>query len=194
MATCPKCRGVHPNEGVCSGCRHEPTDRTPLPNPATVACGAAAGRAAVAGEDRGPDTGFATIPNRPAGVGLMGSSVVTPPPPPPLPPPVVFKLVVARGQRPQQEYTVYEGRNTVGRFADRPVDIDLTGQEAEGQVWSSRVHAAVTSGRGAVSVEDLNSLNGTWVNGARIAPGSHRVLKPGDVIMIGTVHLRVAVG
>jgi hypothetical protein len=112
----------------------------------------------------------------------------------PAPPQICPKLVVIRGQKIGQEYPVYEGRNAIGRFADRPVDIDLNGQEAEGQVWSSRQHAAVTFGKGVLLVEDLNSLNGTWLNGNRIHPGQQRVLKPGDVIQIGTVQLKVAVG
>lgn len=103
------------------------------------------------------------------------------------------RLVVIRGQNLRQEYPIYEGRNTVGRFADRPVDIDLVGQEAEGQVWSSRFHAAIIFARGEVRVEDMNSLNGTWLNGLRIQPGQQRLIKPGDVLQIGTVQLRLVI-
>ena len=42
-----------------------------------------------------------------------------------------------------------------------------------------------------VAVEDLNSLNGTWVNGVRIHPGQRRPLKPGDVLQIGTVQMKL---
>jgi pSer/pThr/pTyr-binding forkhead associated (FHA) protein len=42
-------------------------------------------------------------------------------------------------------------------------------------------------------VEDLNSLNGTWVNGARLHAGQQKPLKPGDVIQIGAVQLKLAV-
>lgn len=103
------------------------------------------------------------------------------------------KLVVIRGVRAGQEYPVYDGRATIGRFADAPVDIDLTAQEADGQVWSSRRHAAITFDQGLVLVEDLNSLNGTWVNGTRVYPGSQRLLRPGDVVQVGTVQLRLVV-
>ncbi|MBX9582259.1 MAG: FHA domain-containing protein, partial [Gemmataceae bacterium] len=102
-------------------------------------------------------------------------------------------LVVLRGVRAGEEFPLFPGRNTLGRFADQPVDVDLTGQEADGQVWSSRRHAAVTVDAGLVLVEDLNSLNGTWVNGGRIYRGQPRPLKPGDVIQIGTVQLRLVV-
>lgn len=104
------------------------------------------------------------------------------------------KLVVLRGVKINAEYPIYEGRNTVGRFADRPVDIDLMSQESVEQIWCSRQHAVVTFERGAVTIEDLNSLNGTWVNGTRVHPGQHRLLKPGDVVQVGTVQMKLAMG
>jgi pSer/pThr/pTyr-binding forkhead associated (FHA) protein len=73
------------------------------------------------------------------------------------------------------------------------VDIDLSTQEAEGQVWSSRLHAAVFSQNGSLQLEDLNSLNGTWLNGARVHPGQRRPIQPGDVVQVGTVQLRLVV-
>jgi hypothetical protein len=116
---------------------------------------------------------------------------------PPLPPPehaVRPRLVVLRGMKIGAEYPIYEGRNTAGRFADKPVDIDLISQESADQIWCSRRHAVFTLDGSAVSVEDLNSLNGTWVNGARIHAGQPRQLQPGDVVQIGTVQMKLVVG
>jgi hypothetical protein len=114
---------------------------------------------------------------------------------PPAPtPPVRPKLVVLRGVRIGVEYPVYEGRNTVGRFADKPVDIDLVSQETTEQIWCSRQHAVVVFEKGLVLIEDLNSLNGTWVNGARIHAGQPRSLRPGDVVQIGTVQMKLVLG
>jgi hypothetical protein len=113
---------------------------------------------------------------------------------PPKPPPVRPKLVVLRGQRAGAEYPVLEGRNTIGRFVEKPVDIDLLPQEPDYQVWCSRLHAAVTYDRGAVLIEDLNSLNGTWVNGTRLPAGQQRLLKLNDVVQIGTVQMRLVFG
>ncbi len=104
------------------------------------------------------------------------------------------RLVVLRGMRIGVEYPIYEGRNTVGRFADRPVDIDLISQESAEQIWCSRRHAAFILENGIVAVEDLNSLNGTWVNGARILAGQPRQLQAGDVVQIGTVQMKLVVG
>jgi hypothetical protein len=113
------------------------------------------------------------------------------PPAPPPSPPMRPRLVVLRGQKINAEFPVYEGRNTIGRFADKPVDIDLISQESETQIWCSRQHAAITFDKGAVLIEDLNSLNGTWVNGVRIHPGQLRVLKANDVIQVGTVQMKL---
>jgi hypothetical protein len=115
----------------------------------------------------------------------------TAPPPPPAARP---KLVVLRGVRIGAEFPVYEGRNTVGRFADKPVDIDLVSQESVEQIWCSRQHAVISFDKANVSIEDLNSLNGTWVNGARIHAGQPRALRAGDVIQIGTVQMKLVVG
>ncbi|HUR53541.1 MAG TPA: FHA domain-containing protein [Gemmataceae bacterium] len=112
---------------------------------------------------------------------------IAPPPAPPLRP----RLVVLRGQKINAEFPVYEGRNTIGRFADKPVDIDLISQESDAQIWCSRQHAAITFDNGAVLIEDLNSLNGTWVNGVRIHPGQLRVLKANDIIQVGTVQMKL---
>lgn len=92
------------------------------------------------------------------------------------------------------EYPIYEGRNTVGRFADKPVDIDLVSQESPEQIWCSRQHAVIVFDKGNVVIEDLNSLNGTWVNGVRIYAGQPRQLRPGDVVQIGTVQMKLSMG
>jgi hypothetical protein len=108
-------------------------------------------------------------------------------------PAIAVRLRVIRGLRVNAEYPVYPGRNVVGRFADKPVDIDLTGVEPDGQIWSSRRHAALTLDRGLLVVEDLNSLNGTWVNGTRLRAGAALPLRAGDVIQIGVCQLAVEI-
>lgn len=53
----------------------------------------------------------------------------------------------------------------------------------------SRAHAVLGSTAKGLEVEDLGSLNGTWVNGERIT--SATPLAPGDVIKIGTTRIEV---
>jgi hypothetical protein len=103
------------------------------------------------------------------------------------------KLIVLRGQKINAQYLLYEGRNFLGRSDDKPVDIDLEDQEPADRVWASRQHAVITCANGAVVIEDLNSLNGTFVNRARIPPGQPRTLVPNDVIQVGTVQMKVII-
>lgn len=112
----------------------------------------------------------------------------------PVPPAVPPKLLVLRGLKINTEYPIYEGRNTIGRFADKPVDIDLMNQESVEQIWCSRQHATIIFQSGVVAIEDLNSLNGTWVNGVRVHAGQQRQLMPGDIIQIGTVQMKLMMG
>jgi hypothetical protein len=138
-------------------------------------------------------------------------AVVAPPPPPPPPPPVAAApvapaaptgaipagatpiFVVIRGQKPNQEYPIYEGENYVGRSDEKPVDIDLEDQEPPDRVFSSRQHAVIFLENGIVSIEDLNSSNGTFLNRQRVYPGQKRQLNLNDVVQIGTVQLKLKV-
>jgi hypothetical protein len=101
------------------------------------------------------------------------------------------KLRVTRGLRLNAEYPLYDGPNFIGRRDDKPVDVDLDGQEAADRVWSSRQHAVITLGAGTLTIEDLNSLNGTFVNRVRVYPGQKRGLAVNDVVQVGTVQLKV---
>jgi hypothetical protein len=101
------------------------------------------------------------------------------------------RLVVVRGQKLNVEFPLYDGDNVLGRTADRPADIDLTGLEPPEQIWSSRSHAVIRKEKDQFSIEDLNSLNGTYLNRQKLHPGRKFVLKENDVIQIGTVQLRL---
>jgi hypothetical protein len=103
------------------------------------------------------------------------------------------RLEVVRGEKLGVSFVVLEGRNLIGRTVVSPVDIDLTGQEPVERVWSSRQHACLIFDGQSVVLEDLNSLNGTFVNRQRLFPGQQRVLHPNDVIQIGTVQLRLLI-
>ena len=98
-----------------------------------------------------------------------------------------------RGQKINQEFPIYEGHNFIGRADEKPVDIDLDDQEPPDRVWSSRQHALITLEGGKLSIEDLNSANGTFVNRVRIYPGQKRELAVGDVLQVGTVQMKLLV-
>lgn len=101
------------------------------------------------------------------------------------------KLMVIRGQKLNIEYPIYTGDNFIGRTDEKPVDIDLDDQESPDRVWCSRQHARIVSDDKGLSIEDLGSQNGTFVNRARIYPGQLRPLENGDVVQIGTVQMKL---
>jgi pSer/pThr/pTyr-binding forkhead associated (FHA) protein len=74
-----------------------------------------------------------------------------------------------------------DGVNSVGRHDDCQIRIRSS------QV--SRRHCELYEDKGNLMVKDLGSSNGTFVNGKRVL--GQQILKPGDVLTIGGVTLRV---
>ncbi|MFZ4645812.1 MAG: FHA domain-containing protein [Gemmataceae bacterium] len=148
-----------------------------------------------------PETNQASNPLKPSEPAL-----VKPPEPPPIqqvppPKPVVaasaklgrsqnFRLVVLRGQRREVDYPLFPGPNIIGRSDAKPVDVDLECQEDPKRIWVSRQHAVIHVAD-QVSIEDLNSSNGTYVNRERIFPGQKHPIVIGDMIQIGGVQLKL---
>lgn len=75
----------------------------------------------------------------------------------------------------KKEYPLRTGAQTIGRGRD--VDIAVY------SATTSRHHARITLAGGAVTLQDLDSRHGTFVNGQRVS-GEVR-LEPGDEIDIG---------
>ena len=67
-------------------------------------------------------------------------------------------------------------------------DIDLTRFDSDLSV--SRKHAKITLTSGAPAIQDLNSVNFTFVNNEKIQPNAVRRLVIGDEIRLGRVKLR----
>jgi len=113
----------------------------------------------------------------------------------PIPAGAQVKFLVQRGLKINEEYPIYAGENFIGRADEKPVDIDLTFQEPEDRVWCSRQHALVVydNATGTLTIEDLNSSNGTFVNRERVYPGQPRQLFVGNMVQVGTVHMKVKV-
>ena len=74
---------------------------------------------------------------------------------------------------------IAEGENVVGRAPDAAVWIDARGV--------SRHHARIVVARGAATVEDLGSKNGTYVGAQRVT--APRALADGEQIRLGSVVL-----
>ena len=105
------------------------------------------------------------------------------------------KLKVIRGLKIGVEFPIYPEYNYIGRADEKPVDIDLEDQEPPDRVWCSRQHSVIhfDEAAGILTIEDLNSSNGTYVNRNKVYPGQKKQLAPNDVVQIGTVHLKVLV-
>lgn len=69
-------------------------------------------------------------------------------------------------------------------------DIDLTPHGAY-RLGLSRRHAVVLRDGERLLVKDLNSRNGTFVNGAIVAGGNTRVIRDGDEVRFGNLAMRV---
>jgi len=77
----------------------------------------------------------------------------------------------------------------VGETTSEPT-VDLTGFEAF-SMGVSRRHALIKSTGKKYVLIDLNSSNGTWLNGQRLAPTRPYELPSGAVIQLG--HLKLVV-
>lgn len=84
-------------------------------------------------------------------------------------------------------------RITIGR-ADPPAefypDLDLTPYRGQ-EHGVSRRHAAITLGEEALYIEDLNSTNGTRINGFELEAGQTYRLRDGDELELGRVRIVV---
>jgi pSer/pThr/pTyr-binding forkhead associated (FHA) protein len=93
-----------------------------------------------------------------------------------------FTLVVLQGRSATNTIKLNDGVTIVGRHNDCQLRIKSS------QV--SRKHCELFEKKGLLLVKDLNSSNGTIVNGKRIQ--GQRVLEAGDELSIGPIVLRVA--
>jgi hypothetical protein len=105
------------------------------------------------------------------------------------------KLKVVRGGRKDHEFPLEEGNNLVGRWDPETgsfPEVDLDADDPEAKI--SRKHALIRVADGKITVEDIGSLNGTYVNrGARLQPGNPVELKSGDEIIIGKTFLKLTI-
>jgi pSer/pThr/pTyr-binding forkhead associated (FHA) protein len=105
------------------------------------------------------------------------------------------KLQVIRGGRKGQEFPLEDGNNFIGRWDPETgafPEVDLEQDDPEAKI--SRKHALLRLEGGKITVEDIGSLNGTYVNRQpRLQPGSPVELKSGDEIIIGKTFLKLVV-
>jgi predicted component of type VI protein secretion system len=94
------------------------------------------------------------------------------------------RLVILSESQMGRSFDLIEGTTTVGRVEDNAFQI------AEPSVSSH--HGEIVFEKGTVTVRDLNSTNGTFINGQQIT--SESPLKPGQILRLGQIELRLEAG
>jgi pSer/pThr/pTyr-binding forkhead associated (FHA) protein len=82
----------------------------------------------------------------------------------------------------------------VGRLSDIPTDpaphLNLDAFDAK-DLGISRRHLKITRARDLIYVLDMDSSNGTYLNGRRLASRCPRILRNGDDLLLGRLRVRV---
>ncbi len=106
-----------------------------------------------------------------------------------------MKLVISRGDGKGKIFELEEGSNLLGRWdpdSGAFPEVDLEEHDVDAKV--SRKHAVIIRVGEKLTLKDLESRNGTFVNrGERLKPEAEVELKVGDEIVVGKVFLTVAI-
>lgn len=106
---------------------------------------------------------------------------------------MVPHLLLRTGKLKGKEFPLREGTNLVGRWDPETgsfPEVDLDDADEDAKI--SRKHAAIKMSADELSIKDMGSLNGTFLNrGERLEPGKVYSLQEGDEIVIGKLFLRV---
>ncbi|MFN8389334.1 MAG: FHA domain-containing protein [Bdellovibrionota bacterium] len=96
--------------------------------------------------------------------------------------PSLMKLESLAGEEAQEIIQVDSGNLTLGRESDNTIVIDSDSV--------SRLHACFFEVLANWFVRDMNSTNGTMVNGVKVQSGQLRLLRDGDLIQIANFPIR----
>jgi len=202
MIKCGEC-GYENMDGLdyCDGCGAKlsaASAEASVPAPEAPAPEAPAAAPAVA--EAAP---AAPVPAESASKAPTGEMAAAPPPPPPQPAPAATatfkaKLTITRGTIPERrnhEFDLENGNNLIGRWDPETgsfPEVDLEKDDEEAKI--SRKHALIRIEGGKITIEDIGSLNGTYVNRQpRLQPGSPVELKDGDEIIVGKTFFKLTV-
>lgn len=94
-----------------------------------------------------------------------------------------WALTVEGGPQSGLTYVLGPGNTVAGRGAETAIFLP--------DVTVSREHVRFSVDPSGLSMSDLASTNGTYVNGERLTAG---MLKEGDQLMVGKFHLRISRG
>lgn len=104
-----------------------------------------------------------------------------------------MRLVIVRGEGQGKTFPLEQGSNLIGRWdpdSGAFPEIDLEKEDVEAKI--SRKHAVIECKGTQVTVEDVGSRNGTFINrGPRLEPGVKHDLKSGDEVIVGKTFLKL---
>lgn len=102
------------------------------------------------------------------------------------------KLTILRGGTQGKVFTLDVASTSIGRWdpdGGAFPEIDLTNDDIEAKI--SRKHSRIVFKDGAFMLEDMGSLNGTYINrGPRLVPGEPQQIKHEDEIIMGKTFFR----
>jgi FHA domain-containing protein len=100
-------------------------------------------------------------------------------------------LEIVRGRDVGRTLALDPGETVVGNALNGQRGLDLVDQEGSSPRRMAGRHAAFACSGHDLSIQDLESPGGTFVNQQRLLSGQPRKLSPGDVIQLGGVQLKV---
>jgi len=106
---------------------------------------------------------------------------------------VIFQAMV--GSQAKELTVEVKGLNVVGRSdpdSKSKADLDLTPFNA-GENGVSRQHVILVPTDEGPCIIDMNSTNGTWINGLYLEPGRRYRLRTNDRVELGSLKLLVRV-
>lgn len=102
------------------------------------------------------------------------------------------KLIILRGGTQGKEFNLDSEMTSVGRWdpdGGAFPEIDLTNDDIEAKI--SRKHSRILIQDGKFMLEDMGSLNGTYINrGPRLVPGEPQEIKHNDEVIMGKTFFR----
>lgn len=105
-----------------------------------------------------------------------------------------WRLEVVRGREAGRAYPLGRGETVLGNALNGGPGLDLAHQEGDSPRRMAARQAQLDLSARGLTVSDLDSPGGTFVNRQRLLPGQARSLQPGDLIQLGGVQLKVVAG
>ena len=102
-----------------------------------------------------------------------------------------WMLEIVRGRDVGRTFALGSGETVVGNALNGQRGLDLLDQEGNSPRRMAARHAALACSGQDLSIQDLESPGGTFVNQQRLLSGQPRKLAPGDVVQLGGVQLKV---